>query len=155
MAAIWGELERRGIDLTDLKRGVGNYLSQIAAGRILPQLVVAYFGEPGTVNRLARLPAHDQQQVVATGTLPWAKPPHKPRPRQKERRNLPSAEELEDGNATIPAAPAGMEGAVTRGGSRDVADMLLKLILKSGNPMEVATLLIELLGERGLATVID
>lgn len=66
LAIIWGELERRGEDLSDLRTGMAVYLSQIAAGRLDAEAVVRFAGQPTVLRSLAGLPL-ERQQALAKG----------------------------------------------------------------------------------------
>lgn len=64
MAAIVGELEARGEDLDALKLGMIHYLRRIAAGELLPEIVVHFSGNPQVLDLVALLPLSDQRQLV-------------------------------------------------------------------------------------------
>jgi hypothetical protein len=63
-AAIWSVLERKGADLSGLKDGMSLYLPHIAAGTVLPELVVAFASRPVLLRKLARLTPGDQRRMV-------------------------------------------------------------------------------------------
>lgn len=69
LAAIVGELERRGEDLSGLRVGLLGYLRRIAAGQVLPELVVRYQGRPAVLRIAANLPLGDQRRLIASDTL--------------------------------------------------------------------------------------
>lgn len=66
LAAIWGELEKRGEDLSDLRTGLAVYLPQIAAGRLDAEAVVRFAGQPTVLRSLSGLPLQ-RQQALAKG----------------------------------------------------------------------------------------
>ena len=70
LAAIWKELERRGEDLSDLKRGMGVYLPMIAAGVLDAEIVVKYAGHRMLLNAIAALPVSTQKTLVDGRPLP-------------------------------------------------------------------------------------
>ncbi|WP_375592118.1 hypothetical protein [Chitiniphilus eburneus] len=69
MAAVWAELERRGEDLTDLRRGLGQYLPMIAAGALDAEAVVRHAGNTTLLKALATLPVPEQRRLLADGHL--------------------------------------------------------------------------------------
>lgn len=72
MAAIVGELERRGEDLSTLKLGIVHYLRRIAAGQLLPEIVVQYSGYPLMLRQATVLPIEDQRRLISGEPLPVA-----------------------------------------------------------------------------------
>lgn len=66
LALIWGELEKRGEDLSDLRTGMAAYLPQIAAGRLDAEAVIRFAGQPTVLRSLAGLPLQ-RQQALAKG----------------------------------------------------------------------------------------
>jgi hypothetical protein len=64
MACIVAELETRGVDLTDLKIGLLGYLRRIAAGQVLPEVVVRFAEHPLLIQRIATLPLPDQERLA-------------------------------------------------------------------------------------------
>lgn len=66
LANIWAELERRGEDLSDLRRGIAANLSLIASGTLAADAVVALASRPTLLKRLAGVPL-DQQRAIASG----------------------------------------------------------------------------------------
>jgi hypothetical protein len=65
LATIWAELERRGEDLSDLRRGVAAMLPMIAAGTLAAEVVVGFGGRPSLLHALVGLPLERQQAIVA------------------------------------------------------------------------------------------
>jgi len=66
LAAVWGELDKRGEDLSDLRTGLAVYLPQIAAGRLAAEAVVRFAGQPTVLRSIASLPL-ERQQALARG----------------------------------------------------------------------------------------
>lgn len=66
LATIWGELEKRGEDLSDLRTGLAVYLPQIAAGRLDAEAVIRFAGQPTVLRSIAMLPT-SEQRALATG----------------------------------------------------------------------------------------
>jgi hypothetical protein len=73
MAVVVAELESRGEDLSDLKLGILPILREIAAGRLLPAVVVQFAGQPGVIKQIAKRSREDQELIV-TGVLPAPRP---------------------------------------------------------------------------------
>ena len=65
LASIVAELERRGEDLAGLKLGLLGYLRRIAAGQLLPELVVLYQGSPAVLRAASMLPPADQRRLAS------------------------------------------------------------------------------------------
>lgn len=65
MAAIVGELERRGEDLSALRLGIIDHLRRIASGQLLPEIVVRFSGFPQMLRIACHLPLADQQKLAA------------------------------------------------------------------------------------------
>lgn len=66
LAAIWGELERRGEDLSDLRTGLAVYLPQIAAGRLDANAVIRFAGQPTVLRSIMGMPL-ERQRALARG----------------------------------------------------------------------------------------
>lgn len=58
------ELEERGEDLSALHTGMIGYLRRIAAGQLLPEVVVRFAEAPLVLQKIATLPLPDQQKLV-------------------------------------------------------------------------------------------
>jgi len=69
LATIWGELERRGEDLSDLRRSIGGRISQIAAGLLAAEAVVAFYSRPSVLDALVGVPLTRQRELAAGGTV--------------------------------------------------------------------------------------
>jgi hypothetical protein len=67
LASLWAELERRGVDLSDLRRGIVRYLSAIAAGTLAAEAVLEFQGRPGVLAMLEGL-SLDRQRSLAAGS---------------------------------------------------------------------------------------
>ena len=65
LAAIWKELERRGEDLSDLRRGIGVYLKAVASGQLAPDALVAFSGQKTILDRISTLPIDTQRKLAA------------------------------------------------------------------------------------------
>jgi hypothetical protein len=57
-------LEKRGEDLSQIKMGLLPILRNIASGSLLPEVVVMYGCQPGTMKLIAALPVDEQREVV-------------------------------------------------------------------------------------------
>lgn len=64
LAAVWGELEKRGEDLSDLRTGMAVYLPQIAAGRLDAEAVIRFAGQPTVLRSIAGLPLERQRSLA-------------------------------------------------------------------------------------------
>lgn len=64
MADIVAELQTRGEDLSDLRLGIVTWLRKIAAGQVLPEIVVRYQGSPQLLRHVSSLPISDQQRFA-------------------------------------------------------------------------------------------
>ena len=73
LAAIWQELERRGEDLSALRRGIAQYLPLIAAGRLEAEAVVRYAGQAILLRALSELPVAQQRALLEDGAVPLAR----------------------------------------------------------------------------------
>lgn len=69
LAAVWGELERRGEDLSDLRRSIGGRISQIAAGLLAAEVVVAFYSRPSVLDAVLGIPLDRQRELAAGGTV--------------------------------------------------------------------------------------
>ena len=69
LAAVWVELERRGEDLSDLRRGIAIYLPAIAIGAVLPETIMAFAGQPRLLSTVSRLSVDQQRHLTAGGTV--------------------------------------------------------------------------------------
>lgn len=66
LAAVWKELESRGVDLSGLRSGLIAYLPHIASGAVSPEAVVRFAGSPPMLRAITSLPL-DQQRRLAEG----------------------------------------------------------------------------------------
>lgn len=67
---IWCELERRGEDLSPLRRGLNVYLPLIGAGRVDARAVVKFAGAPSLLRAVSLLPIEEQVRLAKDGTVP-------------------------------------------------------------------------------------
>lgn len=74
MGLIWQELERRGEDLSDLKRGIATYLPSIASGQLAAEAVVAFASRRSLLRALEGVPLGEQRRLAAGGTVPVIDP---------------------------------------------------------------------------------
>lgn len=66
LAYIWSELEKRGEDLSELRRGIAASLPLIATGALVAEVVVAFASRPSVLRSIVGLP-HEQQRDLAAG----------------------------------------------------------------------------------------
>lgn len=64
MSLIYNELQLRGVDLSDIKGGLMDYLPLIATNQIDARLVVEYAGNKTLLAYLTRLTKQKQQQLI-------------------------------------------------------------------------------------------
>jgi len=69
MAYIWVELEHRGVDLSELRTGLTDYLGKIASGELDARAVVQFAGSRQLLRYLSTLPITEQQALVERGTV--------------------------------------------------------------------------------------
>lgn len=67
LATIWRELERRGEDLAEYRAGIGQYLSAVASGRLLPDAVVRLAGNRPALRAMALLSSDEQKRILDAG----------------------------------------------------------------------------------------
>lgn len=72
MAAIVAELERRGEDLSALRLGLVDHLRRIAAGQLLPEVLVKFAGFPALLRIATHLPLLDQGKLISGEPLQLA-----------------------------------------------------------------------------------
>ena len=146
LALITQELEKRGEDLSAIKMGLLPLLRQIACGKLLPQIVVMYAGEPAAIRKIATFSLLEQE-AIASGTkkfalyddLPPVKNPGKKAPSQPWLANYDpdaddaTAEGIDDRDPILDKLPMDPTGAAIY-----FAGEICKLIL-SGKVMKIAT----------------
>lgn len=77
MAQCWRELETRGNDLSELRNGMGRYVALIAAGRLTPEIVVAFLGEPSKIRAVEGLPLARQLAIASGAAVHFYEPTKK------------------------------------------------------------------------------
>lgn len=70
MAAVWGELERRGEDMGELRVGMGRLLPLIASGRLAAEAVVAFAGRPIILRYLEGMDIKLQRRLADGEMIP-------------------------------------------------------------------------------------
>ena len=63
-AEIWTELQRRGIDLRELRSGLAVYLPRIARGELAAEAVVAFAGQKMLLQHLTGMPLDEQRRYA-------------------------------------------------------------------------------------------
>ncbi|QIC72064.1 MULTISPECIES: hypothetical protein [Acinetobacter] len=71
MSIIWNELNKRGVDLSELKSGLFAYIPLIATNQLDARLVVEFAGNKTLLSALSRLPMDKQAEVAETKKLPF------------------------------------------------------------------------------------
>lgn len=69
LASIWRELENRGVDLSEMRSGLGKYLPMIAAGQLDADAVVKFAGQRALIRAVSSLTVDDQRRLAAGETL--------------------------------------------------------------------------------------
>ena len=64
-AAIWTELQRRGVDMGALRSGLSAYLPRIARGELAAEAVVMFAGQKTLLQNIAGMPLEDQRKYAA------------------------------------------------------------------------------------------
>ncbi len=64
-ARIWIELQRRGVDMSALRSGLGRYLPLIARSELAPEAVVSFAGQRKLLQCLVGMPLEDQRRYAA------------------------------------------------------------------------------------------
>ena len=73
LSTVYQELVRRGIDVSDLRHGLMEYLPAIANKLMHPELVINYAGQKTLLSALSRLPYDVQDNLAQTGHVTIAK----------------------------------------------------------------------------------
>ncbi len=147
LAIVVRELESRGEDLSGLKIGLLPVLRDIAAGLLLPEIVVRYAGEPWAIRKLTGTPLEEQRQI-ADGTRHFEPLPPS-RPREKvfgEREPAKAYTHYEPQGRPMPSARN--MGAV--GTPKDIAELAVEMILQCPQKREVAVEVLKRLRQAGL-----
>lgn len=71
MSLIWSELNKRGVDLSELKSGLFAYIPLIATNQLDARLVVEFAGNKTLLSALSRLPMDKQIEVAESKALPY------------------------------------------------------------------------------------
>jgi hypothetical protein len=69
LSRVWAELERRGEDLSELRRGIARNLPLIASGRLAAESVVAFAHRPALLRAIDGIPLELQRRLVAGETV--------------------------------------------------------------------------------------
>jgi hypothetical protein len=71
-AQRWASLERKGVDLSDLRGGLFPYLPLIGCGAVLPELVVRFAGNLSLLHTLSAYPVEVQRRLADGEPIPVA-----------------------------------------------------------------------------------
>ncbi len=71
MSLIWNELNRRGVDLSELKSGLFQYIPLIATNQLEAALVVEFAGNKTLLSALSRLPIDQQKEIAISKKIPF------------------------------------------------------------------------------------
>ncbi len=128
LAFVVAELEGRGESLEGLRMGLLPILRKIAAGTLLPDVVVLYAGQPRALNKVAAMSIEEQTRIVSRGTIsgtPEAEPVETaPKGAASKSRARCPAETNHPTVASVARA----------GNSRDIAEMACTLVCNSSDP---------------------
>ncbi|MDC5352086.1 hypothetical protein NRA49_15360 [Acinetobacter baumannii] len=69
MAVIWKILTQRGVDLSAWKKGLLEFLPQIATGNLLPEVLTEFAGQRNLILTLSRIPTDKQKKLLETGKI--------------------------------------------------------------------------------------
>ncbi|KXZ72117.1 hypothetical protein [Acinetobacter venetianus] len=69
MAVIWKILTERGVDLSAWKKGLLEFLPQIATGNLLPEVITEFAGQKNLILTLSRIPTQKQKLLLDAGTV--------------------------------------------------------------------------------------
>jgi hypothetical protein len=71
MGRAWSELKRRGRDMSEFYLGkFTDWIESVAAGTVVPELVVALIGCQRILRRVAELPPDEQRRIAKGGGIP-------------------------------------------------------------------------------------
>ena len=69
-ATIVSIMEKRGIDLSDMKLALLPYLRKIASNQVMPEVIIRFVGVPSLLNVIGNLPMPDQEKLAAGEPVP-------------------------------------------------------------------------------------
>lgn len=69
LAAIWRELESRGVDLSGFRTGLMAYLPAIASGSVIPDVIIKFAGNSRLLSKIGKLPENEQQRLIEYDTI--------------------------------------------------------------------------------------
>jgi hypothetical protein len=102
-------------------------LRQIAAGTLLPEVVVLYAGQPAALKKIAAMPIPEQQRVAAREYVVDTAPARKP-----QRSPWRASGRYEPANES--SRQPTVSGIATNGGAKDVAEMACNLVAGHAQP---------------------
>jgi hypothetical protein len=147
---VIAELESRGEDLSDLKIGLLPLLREIAAGTLLPEVVVKFAGQPAALRAIGKRPMDEQEQYVRGEKTFELPPPRKPFQR---RDGLPvdrrpeSTLPIDGVQVTARDMESRREQAAAKASPRDVGEMAAGLVLRCPEAEQAAWRVIESIAE--------
>ena len=69
MSVIWKILTQRGVDLSAWKKGLLEFLPQIATGNLLPEVLTEFAGQRNLILTLSRIPTDKQKVLLEIGKI--------------------------------------------------------------------------------------
>lgn len=69
LGLVWMELDRRGVDLSDLRTGISRMLPLIASGLLAAEAVVSFAGKSVILKRLIGIPLAEQRRLASGGEV--------------------------------------------------------------------------------------
>lgn len=140
LAVVVNELENRGEELKAIRMGLLPILRKIAAGEIIPDVVVLYAGQPGLLKTVARMTL-DKQQDLVTNKITFAELRTQKTPAPKKQRRIDY-----DENENKP----GLAAIAAKATPRDIAAMAADLIAKCSDPKIAMNAFMEIARRRKL-----
>lgn len=64
LGTIWRELDRRGVDLSAYRQGLGRFLPMIAGGHLAPEAMIKFIGNITILRSIQTLPIEDQKRLA-------------------------------------------------------------------------------------------
>lgn len=69
MAVIWDILTNRGIDLSEYKKGLIEFVPLIAQNKLIPEFVTDFAGQRNLINHVSRIPVEEQRRLLKVGKV--------------------------------------------------------------------------------------
>lgn len=142
LSIVVTELEERGEDLSSIRFSLLPMLRSIADGTLLPDIVVQYSGQPAMIKSIGKLPIEKQKRIASGKELPMKKTQDKP---IISRGYVDHDEDDEPQPTTL-----SIQSIADKAGAKDIADMIVDMIMSSKDRQMVLKHLSSRLAEEGL-----